>query len=128
VVITTAQVPGRKPPQLVSADAVTAMRPGSVVVDLASSSYGGNVAVSEPERTVVVGGVTVIGAGNLPSEMAPAASTAYAKNMVALLGLLVKDGALAIDRGDDVQAGIVVTHDGAVVSDTVSALLEKKVP
>ncbi len=123
VVITTAQVPGRTPPQLVSAAAVAAMRPGSVIVDLASSPYGGNVAVSQPEQTVVVDGVTVIGAGNLPAEMATAASTAYARNMVALLGLVVADGALRIDLADEVQAGIVVTHGGAVVSDAVRALM-----
>lgn len=123
VVITTAQVPGRRPPQLVSAEAVAAMRPGSVIVDIASSTYGGNVAVSQPDQTVVVDGVTVIGAGNLPSEMPTAASTAYARNMVALLGLLVVDGALRVDLADEVQAGIVVTHDGAVVSAAVRALL-----
>ena len=67
--------------------------------------------------------MTVIGAGNLPAEMATAASTAYARNLVAMLGLLVVDGELRIDLADEVQAGIVVTHGGAVVSDAVRALL-----
>ena len=93
VVITTAQVPGRTPPVLVTAEALAAMRPGSVVVDLAASDLGGNVAGSVPDRTLVTGsGVTVVGAGNLAAGVPRAASTAYARNVVALLSHLVKDG------------------------------------
>lgn len=115
VVITTAQVPGRKPPLLVTAAAVSAMRPGAVIVDGAAGPHGGNVAVSQQDRvTVVDPGVTVIGAGNLPSEMPAAASTAYARNMLSLLGYLVTDGVPVIDLSDDVQTAIVITHDGAV--------------
>jgi NAD(P) transhydrogenase subunit alpha len=100
------------------------MRPGSVVVDLAASPLGGNVALSEPDRTVVLeGGVTVIGAGNLPSAMATAASTAYARNVGALLAHLVRDGELAIDPADEIQAGVVVTHGGRVVNRAVAELL-----
>ena len=87
VVITTAQVPGRTPPLLVTADALAAMRPGSVVVDLAASELGGNVAGSRPDRTeVTAAGVTVVGAGNLAAAVPRAASTAYARNVLAGAG------------------------------------------
>ncbi len=80
------------------------MRPGSVVVDAASSDHGGNVAGSEPGRTIIIDGVSVIGGSNLPAEMAAAASTAYARNLAALLKLLVVDGKLVIDLTDEVQS------------------------
>jgi NAD(P) transhydrogenase subunit alpha len=116
VVITTAQVPGRRPPLLITADALKAMAAGSVIVDMGASELGGNVAGSQPGETVVTeNGVTVIGAGNLPSTMPTASSAMYARNVSALLQYLVKDGVLAIDRDDDLQAGVVITHDGAVV-------------
>ncbi len=86
VVITTAQVPGRRPPLLVTDDALKSMSAGSVVVDMGASDLGGNVAGSVPGETVVTeNGVTVIGASGLPSSMAPAASAAYARNVSALL-------------------------------------------
>ncbi|MDX7997592.1 NAD(P)(+) transhydrogenase (Re/Si-specific) subunit alpha, partial [Bacillus subtilis] len=85
VVITTAQVPGRRPPVLVTAAALAALRPGSVVVDLAAGPLGGNVDGSVPDKTIVTSeGVTVLGAGRLPSSMPQAASTAYARNVLAL--------------------------------------------
>jgi NAD(P) transhydrogenase subunit alpha len=123
VVITTAQVPGRRPPQLVSAPALAAMRPGSVIVDAASSDHGGNVAGSEPGRTITIDGVSIIGGNNLPAEMAAAASTAYARNLAALLKLLVVDGKVVIDLTDDVQSAIVVTHGGKVTSPAIADLL-----
>ncbi|MFC8513265.1 NAD(P) transhydrogenase subunit alpha [Streptomyces sp. NPDC057257] len=108
IVITTAQVPGRRPPLLVTAAAVETMKPGSVVVDLAASELGGNVEGSEPEKTVVLdNGVTVIGAGHLPSAMATAASTAYARNLVALLRHLVRDGELVLDPADEITAALM---------------------
>jgi H+-translocating NAD(P) transhydrogenase subunit alpha len=108
IVITTAQVPGRKPPLLVTADAVGAMKPGSVVVDLAASELGGNVEGSEPDKTTVLdNGVTVIGAGRLPSAMATAASTAYARNLVALLRHLVRDGELVLDAEDEITGALM---------------------
>ncbi|MFJ8581008.1 NAD(P) transhydrogenase subunit alpha [Micromonospora sp. NPDC093277] len=126
VVITTAQVPGRRPPLLVTADALKALKPGSVVVDLAASPFGGNVAGSEPGRTVVTGnGVSVIGTDNLPATMPTAASTAYSRNITALLLHLVHEGALAIDGGDEIQAGVLITHGGAVVHPGVARLLER---
>ncbi|GAA3771723.1 NAD(P) transhydrogenase subunit alpha [Streptomyces coacervatus] len=107
IVITTAQVPGRTPPLLVTAAAVEAMKPGSVVVDLAASELGGNVEGSEPDKTQVLdNGVTVIGAGRLPSAMATAASTAYARNLVALLHHLVRDGELVLDPADEITAAL----------------------
>ena len=125
VVITTAQVPGRTPPVLVDAAALAAMRPGSVVVDLAAGDLGGNVVGSVPERTVVTdGGVTVVGAGNLAATVPRAASTAYARNVVALLSHLVVDGRIALDPADEITAGVLVTHDGEVVHPAVRALLD----
>jgi NAD(P) transhydrogenase subunit alpha len=125
VVITTAQVPGRRPPVLVTAGALAGMGPGSVVVDLAASELGGNVEGSEPERTLVRdNGVTVIGAGNLPASMATAASTAYARNLNALLAHLIRDGVPHIDPTDEIQAGVVITHQGTVVNPAVANLLD----
>jgi H+-translocating NAD(P) transhydrogenase subunit alpha len=125
IVITTAQVPGRVPPLLVSAAAVAGMRPGSVVVDTASSPLGGNVATSQPGETIVTGnGVTVIGADDLPSMMPTSASAAYSRNVSALLLHLLVDGQVAIDLDDEIQAGVVMTHGGAVVHPAVTARLE----
>jgi NAD(P) transhydrogenase subunit alpha len=124
VVITTAQVPGRKPPLLVTDDAVKKMAPGSVIVDMGASALGGNVAGSRPSEVVVTGnGVTVIGAQNLPSTVPTAASNAYSRNISALLLHMVKDGSLAIDTSDEIQAGVVVAHEAAVVHPAVAKLL-----
>jgi H+-translocating NAD(P) transhydrogenase subunit alpha len=122
VVITTAQVPGRRPPLLVTGAAVAGMAAGSVVVDLAASDLGGNVEGSEPGRVhATAGGVTLIGAANLPARMATAASTAYSRNVAALLQHLVRDGAVRIDPADEIQAGVVVTHRGTLVNPVVAA-------
>ena len=124
VVITTARVPGRRPPVLVTEQALNGLRAGSVVVDLAASELGGNVAGSIPEESVVLGnGVTVIGAGNLPSSVAAAASNAYARNVMSLVTTLVRDGSLVIDPTDQIQAAVVVTHAGSIVKPTVAALV-----
>jgi H+-translocating NAD(P) transhydrogenase subunit alpha len=124
VVITTAQVPGRRPPLLLTEDAIKAMSAGSVVVDMASGPFGGNVAGSVPGETIVTGnGVTVIGASNLPATMPTAASSAYARNVATLLLHMTADGALVIDTTDDIQAGVVITHAGAVVHPATAALL-----
>jgi H+-translocating NAD(P) transhydrogenase subunit alpha len=122
IVITTAQVPGRKPPLLLTAEAVGAMRAGSVVIDAASSELGGNVATSRAGETVVTpGGVTVVGADDLPSRMPTGASAAYARNIAATLAVLVTDGSVRIDLDDEIQAGIVMTHGGAVVHPAIAA-------
>jgi NAD(P) transhydrogenase subunit alpha len=116
VVITTAQVPGRRPPLLVTEDALKAMTAGSVVVDMGASPLGGNVAGSVPGESVVTeNGVTIVGAGGLPSTMSAAASAMYARNVSSLLLYLVKDGELALDPDDELQAGVIITRDGAVV-------------
>jgi len=116
VVITTAQVPGRRPPLLVTGHALKAMAPGSVIVDMGASALGGNVAGSQAGETVVTeNGVTIVGAANLASTMPAAASAMYARNMSSLLLYLVKDGALAVDLSDDLQQGVVITYEGRVV-------------
>jgi NAD(P) transhydrogenase subunit alpha len=126
VVITTAQVPGRRPPLLVTDDAVKAMAAGSVLVDMGSSPLGGNVAGSVPGETIVTdNGVTIIGATNLASSVPTAASNAYSRNISALLLHMVSaDGELAIDLSDEIQAGVVIAHDGQVVHPAVTKLLE----
>jgi NAD(P) transhydrogenase subunit alpha len=124
VVITTAQVPGRRPPLLVTEDALKAMTPGSVIVDMGASALGGNVTGSRPGEIIVTGnGITIIGADNLPATVPTAASNAYSRNISALLAHLTKDGALAIDTDDEIQAGVVIAHDGKVVHPGVTALL-----
>ena len=116
VVITTAQVPGRRPPLLVTGDALKAMAAGSVVVDIGASALGGNVEGSVPGETIITeNGVTIIGAQNLPSTMAAAASAMYARNISSLLLYLVKDGVLTLDMEDELAAGVVVTRNGSVV-------------
>jgi NAD(P) transhydrogenase subunit alpha len=125
IVITTAQVPGRRPPLLVSARAVAAMRPGSVIVDMAASALGGNVEISQPGTTIVTeNGVTVVAPLNLPASVATGASTAYSHNIVRLLASMVKDGRVVIDLDDEIQSAVVITHAGEVVSEPVRALLE----
>jgi NAD(P) transhydrogenase subunit alpha len=124
VVITTAQVPGRRPPLLVTEDAIKAMTAGSVIVDMGASTLGGNVSGSRPGETVVTGnGITIIGADNLPASMPTAASNAYSRNIATLLEYLTADGVLAIDTSDEIQAGVVITYDGRVVQESVAALL-----
>lgn len=125
VVITTAQVPGRRPPLLITDDAVKAMSPGAVIVDMAASVLGGNVAGSKPAEVVLTGnGVTIIGAGNLASTVPTAASNAYSRNISALLLHMTKDAALAIDTADEIQAGVVITHEGRIVNPAVAALIK----
>jgi H+-translocating NAD(P) transhydrogenase subunit alpha len=125
VVITTAQVPGRRPPLMVTADTVKSMRAGSVIVDMAASDLGGNVEVSQPGETIVTNnGVTVIGAGNLAAQMPTSASNAYARNISALLLHLLSEGQLAIDLDDEIQRGVVITHNGSVVHEATAKLLE----
>jgi NAD(P) transhydrogenase subunit alpha len=116
VVITTAQVPGRRPPLLVDEAALAALKPGSVVVDLAASALGGNVVGSVPDATTTTdNGVIVIGAGTLPSRAARTSSTAFSRNVCSLLASLVTEGRLSLDTSDEVVAGLMITHDGQVV-------------
>ncbi len=124
VVITTAQVPGRKPPVLVTAEAVRAMRSGSVIVDMAASALGGNCELSKAGETVVTeNGVTIVAPDNLPASMPLSASQFYARNISSLLLNMVRDGALDLDFEEEVTRATVITHEGAVVSEAVQKLL-----
>jgi NAD(P) transhydrogenase subunit alpha len=115
VVITTALVPGRKAPVLISEAAVAAMKAGSVIVDLAAEA-GGNCALTAADEIVTSpNGVTIIGTTNLPSTMPADASRLYSRNIYALLSPWIKDGRLEIDMNDDVAKGAVVAHDGSVL-------------
>jgi len=122
-VITTALVPGRPAPRLVTAQIVEAMRPGSVIVDLAVEQ-GGNCELSAADREVVHHGVLILGPSNLAASMPHDASSLYARNVLALLQLLVKDGRLALDVQDEVVAGTLLTHDGQVIHAPTSELLQ----
>jgi NAD(P) transhydrogenase subunit alpha len=116
VVITTAAIPGRKAPLLVTADMVKGMRPGSVIVDLAAET-GGNVELTRVGEDVEVGGVTIIGTRNVPSTMPLHASQLYARNVANLLLHLVKDGAINLDFDDEITKGSCITHGGEIVNE-----------
>ena len=125
IVITTAQVPGRRPPLLVTADAVMGMKPGSVIVDMAASALGGNVELSKAGETVVTdNGVTIIAPDNLPATMPSGSSAFYARNISALLLGMVKDGNLNLDFEDEVTKATVITHGGDVVQEATKKLLD----
>jgi len=129
IVITTAQVPGRKPPLLVTAEAVGLMKSGSVIVDMAASTLGGNVELSKAGETVVSpNGVTIIAPENLPASMPAGASAFYARNISALLLGMIKDGDLNLDFEDEVTRSTVISQGGAVLSEAVKKLLEPAVP
>jgi H+-translocating NAD(P) transhydrogenase subunit alpha len=122
VVITTAQVPGQRPPVLVTKEAIDAMKPGSVIIDMGSSALGGNVETSRPGETFVTdGGVTIVGAQNLASTMGMGASAMYSHNVSALLAHFVSEGKFVVDLEDEIQKGVVITHDGAVVNEAMKA-------
>jgi len=114
VVITTALVPGRRAPILVTEKAVELMKPGSVIVDLAGEQ-GGNCELSEPGESVIRHDVKILAPLNVPSTMAEHASQLYARNVQALLGLMIKDGQLELDFEDEVIAGACITRDGEIV-------------
>ena len=124
VVITTAQVPGRKPPVLVTKDAVAKMKPGSVILDMAASALGGNCELSKAGQDVVTDNlVTIIAPENLPATMPVGASQFYARNISALLLQLVKDGALNLDPADEIAGPVTITAAGEIRSDAVKKLL-----
>src|SRR5215471_16962266 len=122
VIITTALVPGRPAPRLITKETVAGMRPGSVIVDLAAEA-GGNCELTEPEQVVIKHGVTIHGPTNLATTMPVHASQLYARNVTELLRELVKDGALALDFEDEVVKGACVTHAGKIVNEAVKAAL-----
>ncbi len=129
IVITTAQVPGRKPPVLVTVDAVAKMKSGSVIIDMAASALGGNVELSRAGETVASSnGVTIIAPDNLPASMPAGASAFYARNISALLLGMTKDGALHLDFEDEVTKATVISHGGELLSEPVKKLLEPAAP
>jgi len=124
VVITTAKVPGRVPPVLVSAQTLATLRCGSVCVDLGSSGRGGNVAGSVPgQRTVTDGGVIVLGAGNLAADLPTSSSQMYGRNVAAVIASLIPADEVVIDPMDEVHRSIVVSHRGQVTNATVRQAL-----
>ena len=123
VVITTAQVPGRKAPILVTEDMVAQMKIGSVIVDIAAEQ-GGNCACTDPGKDIVWNGVTIIGPINLPSSMPVHASQLYSKNVTSLLQLLIKDKALHLNFADDIINGACVTHAGEIRNSRVRDALQ----
>jgi NAD(P) transhydrogenase subunit alpha len=117
IVITTALIPGRKAPILVTEEMIKTMKPGSVIVDLAAGA-GGNTPLSKPDEVVEVHGVTIMGPTNLPGALSADASSLYARNLFNFISLIVdkKTGALNIDWNDEIIKGSAVTKDGAAVS------------
>jgi NAD(P) transhydrogenase subunit alpha len=123
VIVTTAQVPGRPAPRLIRRAAIEAMRPGSVLVDLAAPA-GGNCELTRPGVTQTLGGVTLMAPMNLPAEVPVHASQLYARNILNFIALIVKKDQLAVDLGDEVLAGACVAHKGSPVNPRVAKLLE----
>jgi NAD(P) transhydrogenase subunit alpha len=125
VVITTAQVPGRRPPILVTSAAVEAMGAGSIIIDMAASELGGNCELSNPDKvTITANGVEIHAPTNLPSSMPTGASTFYSRNISNLLLSLIKSGELRLDFDDPVTAATVITHGGKVVQEATRKLLQ----
>jgi NAD(P) transhydrogenase subunit alpha len=124
VVITTALVPGRPAPKMVTAAAVEGMKPGSVIIDLAGET-GGNCELTEPGATVVRHDVKIVSPLNLPSSMAEHASQLFARNVLALLELLVDDdGQLKLDFDDEIISGSCVVRDGEIVNSGARSAVE----
>jgi NAD(P) transhydrogenase subunit alpha len=123
VVITTALVPGQQAPLLITEEAVRAMKPGSVVVDLAAEK-GGNCALTQADEDVVVDGVTILGHTNLPAEIPAHASQMYAKNLVTFLEHLVSEGKIELDLEDEITKGALLTHEGQIMNEMVKARAE----
>jgi NAD(P) transhydrogenase subunit alpha len=124
VVVTTALVPGRPAPRLVTAEAIEGMKPGSVIVDMAGEA-GGNAELTEPGQTVVRHDVKIVSPLNLPSTMAEHSSQLFARNVQALLDLFVgEDGALALDWEDEIVKGACVVKDGQIVNEGAKAAVE----
>jgi NAD(P) transhydrogenase subunit alpha len=125
VVITTALVPGRPAPKLVTAEAVEGMKPGSVIIDMAGET-GGNCELTEPGQTVVRHDVKIVSPLNLPASMPEHSSQLFARNVLSLLDLLVReDGALKLDFDDEIIAGACVVRDGEIVNAAAKSAVEK---
>lgn len=122
VVITTAAIPGKRSPVLVTREMVAGMQPGSVIIDLAAE-HGGNCELTRPDETVVEYGVTILGPTNLAASVPNHASQLYSRNMINLLRLAVKDGKLVLDTDDEVIRESMVAHGGAVTNARIRDLL-----
>ena len=122
VIVTTAQVPGRRAPLLITEEAVNGMKRGSIIIDLAGAT-GGNCALSQADVTVERDGVTILAPTNLPATVPVHASQLYSRNITSFLSLLIKNGELQIDMNDDVVGPSCVTHQGQVVNQRVAASL-----
>jgi H+-translocating NAD(P) transhydrogenase subunit alpha len=120
IVVTTALIPGRPAPKLVSAEHVASMKPGSVLIDLAVEQ-GGNVVGAQPNEVVEIGGVKIVGIANLPGRIAADSSALYARNLAAFAALLLKDGALVADFEDEILKAALVSHAGAIVHPALQA-------
>lgn len=125
IVITTAQIPGKRAPCLVTEAMVRAMRPGSVIVDLAAAT-GGNCELTKADVKVEAHGVTIHGPSNAAALLPTHASQLYARNVSTLLGHLAPEGALKIDLDDEITRGACIVHEGRIVNDRVRALAEEK--
>lgn len=124
VVICTAQIPGRKAPVLLPAEAVERMKPGSVIIDLAAST-GGNCELTKNNQTVVHKGITIIGQSNYPARMPLDASRMFGKNVMNFLALLItKEGALHLNFEDDIVKGTCITHQGQVLNERVKSVMD----
>jgi len=123
VVITTAQVPGRRAPLLITKEAVDGMKRGSIIIDLAGST-GGNCELSQADETIERDGVTIMAPTNLPATVPVHASQLYSRNLTSFLSPLIKDGQLQLDMNDDVVGPSCVTHNGEVVNQRVAAALQ----
>ena len=123
IIITTAQIPGKKAPVLITDAMFKSMKPGSVVIDLAAAT-GGNTAVTKNNETIVYEGVTILGNSNLASDMPSDASKLYGKNILNFLQLIItKEGALELNFEDDLVKGCCMAHEGAVANERVAALI-----
>jgi NAD(P) transhydrogenase subunit alpha len=123
IIITTAQIPGKKAPILITDAMLKSMKPGSVVIDLAAAT-GGNTAVTKNNETIVYEGVTILGNSNLASDMPSDASKLYGKNILNFLQLIItKEGALELNFEDDLVKGCCMAHEGAVANERVAALI-----
>jgi NAD(P) transhydrogenase subunit alpha len=130
IIITTAAIPGRPAPKLITGDMVRSMKPGSVIVDLAAET-GGNTELTQAGKVIDVDGVRIDGTTNIPSTMPYHASQMYSRNIQSLLGLMItKEGKLNLDMSDEVIRGTVITKDGEVVHDATRKVLgeQQKVP
>jgi len=125
VIICTAQIPGRKAPLLIPTEAVEAMKPGSVIIDLAASS-GGNCEVTKNDETIVHKGVTVVGQSNYPAQMPVDASRMFGKNVLNFMKLIIgEEGALNLNFEDDIVKGTCITHAKEIYNERVKSVIEK---